>query len=492
MPQWLGYHVALAVYNIFLHPLRSYPGPILDSATQLIYSYHMVKGDSAKYIATLHERYGDVVRVGPRELSYISPSANRTIFAGKQNENSVYEKNPVIWLLGSTEPVTNVFFAPLHDNIRYRKLITPALSENALREQEPVIQNLIDGLINGLRNRTGQAQFPDSQGIVNIAAWYNFAVFDILTRLSFGEEQGCLKRGDYDPWLQALYEGLLMSHFVQAAHRLKPYHVILEWCIPSGLSKVHNPKAAEYYPRKLKEYRDKQGNVKPVTTRPEFASFFQEGLSNEELEDNVNILVAAGADSTITTLSSLTYYLTHNRHCYDMLKSEIKSTFQAEHEITLAATRRLDYLGAVIRETLRIHPPVPVGLHRVAPKNGAVIDGRPVPGGTWVSIANLAASRSPKYWRDPERFIPERWLGEDSKFASDNRQAFTPFSIGQRSCIGMTFSNAILRLVIARLFWNFDLEAEPNNIDPHDTPEYAVWEAKPLWLKVSPASSEKV
>ncbi|EGD94847.1 hypothetical protein TESG_02349 [Trichophyton tonsurans CBS 112818] len=391
---WIGYHVSLALYNIFLHPLRNYPGPILDVASQLIYSYHMVKGDSTKYIASLHERYGDVVRVGPRELSYISPSANRTIFAGKSNEDTVYEKNPVIWLLGSTEPITNLFFARFHENARYRKLITPAFSENAIREQEPILQHFVDGLIKGL-------------------------VFDILTRLCFGEEQGCIVRGDYDPWLQALYEGLLMSHFVQAAHRLRPYHIILERCIPSSLTKAHNPQSAEYYPRKLKESRDKQGNVKPVTTHPEFASFFQEGLSHEELEDNINVLVAAGADSTITTLSSLTYYLTHNPECYEKLKSEIKSAFQNEDDITLAATRRLLYLGAAIKETMRMHPPVPVGLHRVTPKKGAVIEGRPVPGGTWVSVATLAASRSPKYWRDPEKFIPERWLGEDSKFDSD-------------------------------------------------------------------------
>ena len=172
-----------------------------------------------------------------------------------------------------------------------------------------------------------------------------------------------------------------MSHFVQAAHRLRPYHIILERCIPSGLTKAHNPQSAEYYPRKLKESRDKQGNIKLVITHPEFASFFQEGLSNEELEDNVNVLIAAGADSTITTLSSLTYYLIHNPECYERLKSEIKNTFQAEDDITLAATRRLHYLGAAIKETMRIHPPVPVGLHRVTPKKGSVIDGRPVPGG---------------------------------------------------------------------------------------------------------------
>ena len=57
---------------------------------------------------------------------------------------------------------------------------------------------------------------------------------------------------------------------------------------------------------------------------------------------------------------------------------------------------------------------------------------------TWVSVTQLAAYRSPKYFRDAEKFYPERWLG-DSHFDSDNRDVFHPFSIGPRNCIGMKF-----------------------------------------------------
>ncbi|KAM5439845.1 hypothetical protein MferCBS31731_004256 [Microsporum ferrugineum] len=485
---WIVFHVGLALYNIFLHPLRNYPGPILDAATQVPYSYHMIKGDNTKYIAKLHERYGDVVRVGPNELSYIGASANRTIFGGKPTEENTYEKNPVIWLLGSTAPITNLFFARFHENIRYRKIIAPAFSEAAIRGQEPIIQKYVDGLIKGLKNRSGQAEFPDAKGVVNIAAWYNFVVFDILTRLSFGEAQGCIENGQYDPWLEGLYDGLIQSHFVQAAHRLRPYHSILERFIPSRVTKAHNSQTMDYYPRELKKQQDKKESSIEGKPRTEFAAFFLDGLTHEELEDNVNVLVAAGADSTITTMSSLTYYLTHNPECYRKLKNEIQGAFHAEHEITLTAVKHLEYLGAVIRETLRIHPPVPVGLHRVAPSKGAVIDGQSVPGGTWVSVANLAASRSPKYWRGPEHFIPERWLKDNSDFDGDKREVHTPFSIGVRNCIGMSFSNAVLRLVTARLLWNFDLQAQPDNIDPHDHLEYAIWEAKPLRIKVSAAN----
>ena len=94
--QWVVCHILLTIYNVVLHPLQKYPGPILDAATQLPYAYHMIKGDNAKYIAELREKYGDVMRVGPREISYISASANRTIFGGRPMEKTIFEKNPVV------------------------------------------------------------------------------------------------------------------------------------------------------------------------------------------------------------------------------------------------------------------------------------------------------------------------------------------------------------------------------------------------------------
>ncbi|KAJ5182527.1 benzoate 4-monooxygenase cytochrome P450 [Penicillium capsulatum] len=74
---WLPFHVGLAIYNVFLHLWRKYPGPKLDAASQLPYIYYMIEGDSCKYIASLHEKYGEIVRTGPNEISYITASANK-------------------------------------------------------------------------------------------------------------------------------------------------------------------------------------------------------------------------------------------------------------------------------------------------------------------------------------------------------------------------------------------------------------------------------
>ena len=115
--------------------------------------------------------------------------------------------------------------------------------------------------------------------------------------------------------------------------------------------------------------------------RTDFASFILKGMTEDELVDNVNILATAGTETTATTLSSIFYYLTHNPESYQSLVSEIRSIFTNEDEITFNAIGNLKYLKAVIQEAFRIHPSVPVGLHRITPNAGGYIDGRWVPGG---------------------------------------------------------------------------------------------------------------
>lgn len=371
----------LLIYNVFLHPLRIYPGPILNAATQLPYSYHLIKGDSAKYIAYLHEQYGEVVRVGPREISYTSASANQAIFGGRPTEENVFEKNPVVWLQGSGE-IHNIFFARHRENARYRKMIAPAFSEAAIREQELIIQQFVSKFVHGMRQWSGEACYPDADGVVNIAAWYNFIVYDILSCLAFGKAVGSLERGDYHPWVAVIYGAIKHSHYIQAAHRLKPYHRLLERLIPKRVSDPY----VSHLDFAGKTVSEQQTQEFTNVSRSNFGSFILKGMSEEELLDNVNILVAAGGDTTVTTLASITYYLTHNPVSYRKLVAEIRETFQNEEDITVVAVNNLKYLRAVIQEAMRIHPPVPVGLHRVVPNAGSAIDGRWVPGGVGLSI----------------------------------------------------------------------------------------------------------
>ena len=126
--------------------------------------------------------------------------------------------------------------------------------------------------------------------------------------------------------------------------------------------------------------------------------------------------------------------LFYNPHVYDKLVQEIRSTFNSEDQINHDKILQMPYLNAVVWEGLRIHPPVPAGNLRMVPPGGDTVDGWAIPAGTTVSVGSWSASHNPRNFRNPDDFIPERWIGDE--YASDVKDAMQPFSLGPRNCLG--------------------------------------------------------
>jgi len=145
----------------------------------------------------------------------------------------------------------------------------------------------------------------------------------------------------------------------------------------------------------------------------------------------------AGSETKASSLAALTNNLLRHPRVYTKLKDEIRSRFNSENEINLQAVNDLPYLTACIEEGLRIFPPAPIGFLRTIQPGGDTIDGLYVPGGTAVSVSSWCAHHSPDNFKDPDEFIPERWL--DDAFKNDQKLASRPFSLGPRGCIGKEY-----------------------------------------------------
>lgn len=124
----------------------------------------------------------------------------------------------------------------------------------------------------------------------------------------------------------------------------------------------------------------------------------------------------------------------NNPEKYRKLVAEIDNAFSKLDEITFAKTQELQYLNAVINETMRVMPIVAEGIGRFATQP-AVIDGYEIPANTVVVAGVRTMMKDPEIWPDTEMFIPERWLG-NYKGAEADRKAFMPFAGGSRNCIG--------------------------------------------------------
>ena len=167
------------------------------------------------------------------------------------------------------------------------------------------------------------------------------------------------------------------------------------------------------------------------------------------------------------------YHLLKTPKALEKLNKDIRGAFQAQADITLQKLADQEYLHACLEEGLRIYPPVPAVLPRLVPAGGAIVCGKFVPEGvsTYHSIplptltsseislgvTQWAANHSARNFRDPDTFHPERWL-DHPDYADDKRSARQPFSYGPRNCIGRSLAYAEMRLLLANLVWQFDLE----------------------------------
>ena len=144
----------------------------------------------------------------------------------------------------------------------------------------------------------------------------------------------------------------------------------------------------------------------------------------------------------------------------------------------------LTYIVTGIKEALRLFPPVPVGVPRVVPSTalGQTMPGRSVPADTRVSVHHYATYHSPANFRNPDSFVPERWLN-DPAYKDDNRDCWRPFAVGPRDCVGQNMAMYEMQFVLARLFFKFDLEGSEANKGWENQRAFILWEKKPLMCR---------
>ncbi|KAK8084786.1 hypothetical protein PG997_006057 [Apiospora hydei] len=424
--------VGKAVYNVYFHPLASYPGPFLARATRLYHAYYDIKGVSIWKVKDWHEKYGPVVRIAPDELSYTDSRAWPAIYGFPTRDGTGnFEKDPQ-WWNKAPSGILSIVDADEAGHRLMRRLQNPAFSEKALRSQERVIRGYIDLLIQKLH---GLASDPDAAADVDMVSWYSFTTFDIIGDLAFGEPFHCLRDAVWHWWLDAVFDLFQDGVFMRAARRFSwPFPRLLAWLfVPKKLVKNRMDQfmfTVERVNRRLQLNTDRP-DFRRFALLPgddQFLSYIlnaegEKAMSMEETYVCTQVLIVAGSETTATALTGATYLLLENPETLARLTAEIKSRFKTEDEITIQSTAELPYLNAVVQESLRLCPPGPAVFPRVVPPGGR---GR---------LRPLAADRSSQNFVDPESFIPDRWLG-DPRFEKDDKAACQPFSYGPRNCIG--------------------------------------------------------
>ncbi|XP_020087371.1 premnaspirodiene oxygenase-like [Ananas comosus] len=165
-------------------------------------------------------------------------------------------------------------------------------------------------------------------------------------------------------------------------------------------------------------------------------------------------MFAAGTETSSTLTEWVMSELIKNPNIMAKAQQEVREAFKEKDKIEEHDISKLNYLQLIIKETLRLHPSVPLLVPRVCQETCSIL-GYTVPAGTRVVINAWALGREPKYWEDPEKFMPERFEGNSIDYKGSNF-AFLPFGAGRRICPGITFGLATVEFALAELLFYFD------------------------------------
>ncbi|KAF9157262.1 hypothetical protein DFQ26_008913 [Actinomortierella ambigua] len=203
---------------------------------------------------------------------------------------------------------------------------------------------------------------------------------------------------------------------------------------------------------------------------------FEDGtaMDDEALRDVFKNFMIAGRDTTAQGLTWMFYHLMANPHALTNLRKEVAVVMGDSDEFEYETlTQRLPYAKAVFYETLRLYPPVPKN-GKVALEDDILPDGTRIDKGDIVVFSNYCMARSTDIWgEDAERFVPERWLVEDSaalspfgRFRMESTFKFPSFNAGPRICLGQTFATIEALVTTIYVVRRYDFALAPNHPVP--------------------------
>ncbi|KKK13523.1 hypothetical protein ARAM_006149 [Aspergillus rambellii] len=184
-----------------------------------------------------------------------------------------------------------------------------------------------------------------------------------------------------------------------------------------------------------------------------------EKATHQDLVFDTELAVFAGSDTIASTLNAILFFLAKDPEIFNQLRREVDAAVPFGCTLSHEALAGNPYLEGCINEGLRICPAVMSGVPRETGPEGATIAGVYIPPFTIVSVPTYTMQMDPRNFPEPDKFIPERWSSKPEMIIQ--KEAFNPFSSGPYACAGRPFAMMEMRLLLATVVRNFDLDFPP-------------------------------
>ncbi|GMP48294.1 hypothetical protein CsSME_00015695 [Camellia sinensis var. sinensis] len=201
-------------------------------------------------------------------------------------------------------------------------------------------------------------------------------------------------------------------------------------------------------------------------------------------------MILGGNDTTGVALTWAISLLLNNRHVLKKAQDELDIHVGKNRQVDESDIKNLVYLQAIVKETLRLYPTLPLSVPREAMED-CTVAGFHIPAGTRLLVNLWKLHRDPNIWSNPLDFQPERFLVDQIDLdVKGHHFEFIPFGSGRRICPGISFALQVMHLTLARLLHGFELgRVSDLEVNMTESPGMTAPKATPVEARLTPRLS---
>ncbi|XP_060217945.1 desmethyl-deoxy-podophyllotoxin synthase-like [Lycium barbarum] len=462
--------------------------PIIGNLHQLSSSlpHHNLRNLSRKYGPIMHLQLGEVsaVVVSSPQVAKEVTKIHDLIFANRP-------QILVSEILGNNSP--NLSFSPYGPIWRQLRKVCVLELLNAKRVQsfESIREEEVENLIEAIISLTpSQVPFDISKLIFSMTN-------NITARAAFGKK--CKHKDEFIAAMKTITELAGGFDIPDIFPSFKILHSLSG--VKPALDKIHQmvDKILENIIEEHIENRKGMSSnmlhkedLVDVLLRVQESGDLEIPISRNTLKAVILEMFIGGTDTSSTVLEWAISEMMKKPQVMEKAQAEVRKVLEGKSKITEPELQQLDYMKMVIKETLRMHPPLPLLLPREAGEK-CEIGGYDIPPKTKVIINAWAIGRHPEHWKNAECFEPERFQDTAFDFKGTNLE-YIPFGAGRRICPGTLFGIANVELPLAKLLFHFDWKLpdgiEADELDMTETFGATAGRKNDLYLVAKPYISK--
>ncbi|XP_032225376.2 cytochrome P450 3A8-like [Nematostella vectensis] len=338
---------------------------------------------------------------------------------------------------------------------RVRSTLTPTFTSGKMKTMIPLVSKSCDTLIQKL------GEVADTEHSINMLSWYSQMTLEIILSCAFGVDSN----------VQTNQE----NEFLQKARSIFHPPAFLKWLLAlpftqflryfAGLFRTQIDFFMDLARGIIQARLAHQGKGRKDLVELMLNAHNEENggkLTADEVIAQSATFLLAGHETAGNALTFTTYHLVVNPEIQERLREEILAAMRREPDKPLyELIFGLEYLEAVVNESLRITPPAHV-MTRECTKE-CTINGITIPAGMIVKYPIYTLHHDPEAWEEPEKFNPERFLTRDD---SRSPFQFLPFGAGPRICIGARFAMMEVKAALVKILSKYRLVRAPDTQVP--------------------------